>query len=75
MQFVTPLAPAYAEIFVLGMVSVILLVDVFLSDARRGVTYACPRAPSVRPLSTDSQSVGDCGRGGTRERSRLITAG
>jgi NADH-quinone oxidoreductase subunit N len=40
MQFITPLAPAYAEIFLLCMVSVILLLDLFLSDARRGVTYA-----------------------------------
>src|SRR5688500_2201256 len=40
MPFITPLAPAYAWIFVLGMVSVILLVDLFLSDERRWITYA-----------------------------------
>ncbi len=40
MQFITPLAPAYAEIFLLCMVCVILLLDLFLRDAQRGVTYA-----------------------------------
>ncbi len=40
MQFITPLAPAYAEIFLLCMLCVILLLDLFLSDARRGITYA-----------------------------------
>jgi NADH-quinone oxidoreductase subunit N len=40
MQFITPLAPAYAEVFLLCMVCVILLLDLFLSDARRGITYA-----------------------------------
>ena len=40
MSFIMPLAPAYAEVFVLVTVCVILLADLFLSDARRGVTYA-----------------------------------
>jgi NADH-quinone oxidoreductase subunit N len=40
MQFIMPLAPAYAEIFMLGMACLILLVDVCLSDEQRGVTYA-----------------------------------
>ena len=40
MQFITPLAPAYAEVFLLCMVCVILLLDLFMSDARRGITYA-----------------------------------
>ena len=39
MQFITPLAPAYAEIFLLCMVCAILLLDLFVSDARRGITY------------------------------------
>ena len=40
MQFITPLAPAYAEVFLLCMVCVILLLDLFLSDEQRGITYA-----------------------------------
>ncbi len=40
MQYITPLAPAYAEVFLLCMVCVILLVDLFLSDEQRGITYA-----------------------------------
>ena len=40
MQYITPLAPAYAEIFLLCMVCVILLLDLFLSDEQRGITYA-----------------------------------
>ena len=40
MQFITPLAPACAEVFALAMVCVILLVDLFVSDERRGVTCA-----------------------------------
>jgi len=40
MDFITPLAPAYAEIFVLVMVCAILIIDLFLGDERRGVTYA-----------------------------------
>ncbi|MEK7835702.1 MAG: NADH-quinone oxidoreductase subunit N, partial [Pseudomonadota bacterium] len=39
MQYITPLAPAYAEVFLLCMVCVILLVDLFLSDEQRGITY------------------------------------
>ena len=39
MQFITPLAPAYAEIFLLGMVCVILLADLFVSDEKRDITY------------------------------------
>ena len=40
MPFITPLAPAYAEVFVLAMVCVILLADLYLSDDKRGITYA-----------------------------------
>ncbi len=40
MQFITPLAPAYAEIFLLCMTCVILLADLYISDTRRPVTYA-----------------------------------
>lgn len=39
MEYITPLAPAYAEIFLLCMICVILLLDLFLADARRGITY------------------------------------
>jgi len=41
MNFVLPdLAPANAEIFLLAMVSLILVVDVFLRDPRRRLTFA-----------------------------------
>ncbi|HXV10571.1 MAG TPA: NADH-quinone oxidoreductase subunit NuoN [Burkholderiales bacterium] len=40
MQYITPLAPAYAEIFLLGMVCVILVVDLYLRDDQRDVTWA-----------------------------------
>ena len=39
MQYIMPLAPAYAEIFLLCMICVILVVDLFLDAARRGITY------------------------------------
>jgi len=44
MQYITPLAPAYAEVFLLCMVCVILLLDLFLSDEQRGITYALTQA-------------------------------
>jgi NADH-quinone oxidoreductase subunit N len=44
MQYITPLLPAYPEIFLLGMVCVILVADLFVSDARRIVTYALAQA-------------------------------
>lgn len=40
MQYITPLAPAFAELYLLGMVCVILVVDLFVSDDKRVVTYA-----------------------------------
>ena len=40
MQYITPLLPAYPELFLLGMVCVILVADLFVSDARRIATYA-----------------------------------
>ncbi len=40
MQYITPLAPAYAEVFLLIMVCAILLLDLFLRDEERGTTYA-----------------------------------
>jgi NADH-quinone oxidoreductase subunit N len=40
MNFITPLAPAYPEIFLLGMVCVILVADLFVSDDNRVATYA-----------------------------------
>ena len=35
-----PLLPAWPEIFLVVMTCVILLADLYLSDARRGVTFA-----------------------------------
>ena len=39
MQFLLSLAPAYAEIFLLCMICAILLIDLFLSDGQRRLTY------------------------------------
>jgi len=38
-QWLSVLAPAYAEIFLLGMICVIMLVDLMLSESMRWVTY------------------------------------
>ena len=40
MQYITPLAPAYAEVFLLVMVCVILVLDLFSRDEERTTTYA-----------------------------------
>ena len=39
MQFIHSLAPAYAEIFLLCALCAILLIDLFLTDEQRGLTY------------------------------------
>ncbi len=39
MQFITPLWPAYPELFLLVMACLILIVDLFISDDNRIVTY------------------------------------
>ena len=39
MQFLLSLAPAYAEVFLLCMICAILLIDLFLTDEQRNVTY------------------------------------
>jgi len=44
MQYITPLLPAYPELFLLGMVCVILVADLFVSDANRIATYALAQA-------------------------------
>ncbi len=43
----TLFAPAVSEIFLLVMICVVMLVDLFLSDARRGVTYVLAQATLV----------------------------
>ncbi|HKA46283.1 MAG TPA: NADH-quinone oxidoreductase subunit NuoN [Burkholderiales bacterium] len=40
MQYIQPLLPAYPELFLLGMTCMILIVDLFVSDDSRIVTYA-----------------------------------
>lgn len=40
MDYITPMAPAYAEVFMLAMACGILVLDLFLGDERRRVTYA-----------------------------------
>jgi NADH-quinone oxidoreductase subunit N len=40
MQFITPLLPAYPELFLLGMACAILVADLFVSDDNRFITYA-----------------------------------
>lgn len=44
MPFITPILPACAEVFLLVMVCVILLLDLFLDDAQRWVTYVLTQA-------------------------------
>ncbi|HET7596645.1 MAG TPA: NADH-quinone oxidoreductase subunit NuoN [Burkholderiales bacterium] len=39
MQYILPLSPAYPELFLLAMVCVILIADLFIPEARRGITY------------------------------------
>ena len=40
MEFITPFAPACAEAFLLAMVCTILLLDLFVPDEKRWITYA-----------------------------------
>jgi len=40
MQYITPLWPAYPELFLLGMACAILVADLFVSDDHRFITYA-----------------------------------
>ncbi len=47
MQFITPLMPAYAEIFLLFAACIVLLIDVCLSDDRRGLTYTLTLATVI----------------------------
>jgi NADH-quinone oxidoreductase subunit N len=44
MQFIQPLWPAYPEIFLLGMVCVILVADLFVTEDNRVVTYMLTQA-------------------------------
>ncbi|MBI4194835.1 MAG: NADH-quinone oxidoreductase subunit NuoN [Betaproteobacteria bacterium] len=44
MQYILPLWPAYPELFLLAMVCVILVVDLFVSDGNRIVTYMLTQA-------------------------------
>ncbi len=44
MQYIMPLTPAYPEIFLLVMLCVILIADLFVSDDHRIVTYALTQA-------------------------------
>ncbi|OGA07568.1 MAG: NADH-quinone oxidoreductase subunit N, partial [Betaproteobacteria bacterium RIFCSPLOWO2_02_64_14] len=44
MHYILPLWPAYPELFLLGMICVILTVDLFVSDDNRIVTYALTQA-------------------------------
>jgi NADH-quinone oxidoreductase subunit N len=44
MQYITPLLPASSELFLLAMVCVVLIVDLFIADERRIVTYALTQA-------------------------------
>ena len=44
MEYIMPLLPAYPELFLLVMVCVILIVDLFVSDDNRIVTYGLTQA-------------------------------
>ncbi|MBM3373302.1 MAG: NADH:ubiquinone oxidoreductase subunit N, partial [Betaproteobacteria bacterium] len=39
MEYIMPLWPAYPELFLLAMACVVLIVDLFISDDNRVVTY------------------------------------
>jgi len=66
MHYITPLLPACPELFLLAMVCVVLIVDLFVSDGRRIVSYALTQAAlggcflltyltaSVEPVTTFS---------------------
>jgi NADH-quinone oxidoreductase subunit N len=57
MNFVSPdFSPAYAEIFVLAMTCLVLVVDVFLKDAQRGMTYTLSMLTLVGAAVITSQS-------------------
>jgi len=47
MQYILPLWPAYPELFLLLMVCVILVADLFVSDENRIVTYALTQATLI----------------------------
>jgi NADH-quinone oxidoreductase subunit N len=47
MPYITPLLPAYPELFLLAMVCVILVADLFVTEARRVVTYALTQAALI----------------------------
>ena len=44
MNYILPLWPAYPEVFMLGVVCVILIADLFISDDNRIITYALTQA-------------------------------
>jgi NADH-quinone oxidoreductase subunit N len=44
MQYILPLWPAYPELFLLAMVCVVLVADLFVTDKNRIVTYALTQA-------------------------------
>ena len=66
MHYITPILPACPELFLLAMVCVVLIVDLFVSDGRRIVSYALTQAAlggcflltyltaSVEPVTTFS---------------------
>lgn len=47
MQYITPLWPAYPELFLLLMACVILVADLFVSDENRVVTYGLTQATLI----------------------------
>ncbi|HSE00145.1 MAG TPA: NADH-quinone oxidoreductase subunit NuoN [Burkholderiales bacterium] len=47
MPYITPLLPAYPELFLLAMACVILVADLFVTDGRRVVTYALTQAALI----------------------------
>jgi NADH-quinone oxidoreductase subunit N len=44
MQYIQPLWPAFPELFLLGMICVILVADLFISDDNRVITYTLTQA-------------------------------
>ncbi len=59
MEFsITELAPAAADIFLLGAVSVILIVDLYISDQRRILTYGMTQIALLITAAIAARSIG-----------------
>jgi NADH-quinone oxidoreductase subunit N len=58
MSYITPLLPAYPEILLLGMICVIMVADLFVSDDNRFLTYALTQLTLVGCFLTTLLTAG-----------------